>query len=201
MKNTMFAAGAAVAFLVLTPAAALAATPTGTPTATPTAEPTKPSVPTAPNTSVPEYPDGPMSRITRVLTVLPGRAAPGESVKLDFACQTRGPEEKVSVTSAAVTYDPFSKSAAAKGTKVNQVKPGKYAVTLHCGPEKSTAYLEVLGAKKQVAKVPAGAPQTGGTDGPLDGSSPAGPLAAAAAMGALALGGSGFVLARRARRD
>ena len=53
-------------------------------------------------------------------------------------------------------------------------------------------------APKQVAKVPAGAPQTGGTDGPADGSGT--PLAAAAAMGVLAVGGSGLVLARRARR-
>ncbi|WP_328613718.1 hypothetical protein OHS18_35515 [Amycolatopsis sp. NBC_00355] len=184
MKNTLLAAGAAAAFLVLTPAAALAATPTGTPT-------------TEPSKSAPEYPDGPMTRITRQLTVVPGRAAPGSLVKLDFACRTRGPEEKVSVASAAITYDVHGKSATAK---VNQVKPGKYAVTLHCGPEKSTAYLEVLGAKKQVAKVPAGAPQTGGTDGPVDGS-PAGPLAAAGAMGVLALGGGGLVLARRTRRD
>jgi hypothetical protein len=193
MKNTMFAAGAAVAFLVLAPAVALAATPTSTPTGTTTAPASEPT--SVPATSTPEYPDGPMSRITRVLTVVPGRAAPGALVKLDFACRTRGPEEHVSVSSSAITYDVHGKTATAK---VNQVKPGKYAVTLRCGPEKSTAYLEVLGAKKQVARVPAGAPQTGGTDGPAD---PAGPLAAAAAMGALALGGGGFVLARRARRD
>jgi hypothetical protein len=189
MKNTLLAAGAAAAFLVLTPAAALAATPTGTP-APATAKPT------AAATSVPEYPDGPMTRITRQLTVVPGRAAPGALVTLDFGCGTR-PEETVSVTSAAISYNPFGKS---KTAKVKEVKPGKYAVTLHCGPETSTAYLEVLGAKKQVAKVPAGAPQTGGTDGPADGSQ-SGPTAAAAAMGVLALGGGGLVLARRTRRD
>lgn len=171
MKNTLFVTGAAAAFLVLTPVAALAAT------------------------STPEHPDGPLTRITRQLTVLPGRAAPGALVKVDFACQTRGPAEKVSVTSAAIAYETGAKTA-----KINPVKPGKYVVTLHCGPEKSTAYLEVLGVKKQVAKVPAGAPQTGGTDGPADGA-PTGPLAAAAAMGVLALGGSGLVLARRSRRD
>ncbi|WP_410622011.1 hypothetical protein [Amycolatopsis sp. cmx-8-4] len=174
MKNTLFATGAAAAFLVLTPAAALAATSTP---------------------EHPEHPDGPMTRITRQLTVLPGRAAPGALVKVDFACRTRGPGEQVSVTAAAIAYETGGKTA-----KVNQVKPGKYAVTLHCGPEKSTAYLEVLGARKQVAKVPAGAPQTGGTDGPADGA-PTGPPAAAGAMGILALGGSGLVLARRSRRD
>jgi hypothetical protein len=40
------------------------------------------------------------------------------------------------------------------------------------------------------------ATQTGGTDGPGDDP----PMAAAAAMGVLALGGSGLVLVRRARR-
>ena len=67
---------------------------------------------------------------------------------------------------------------------------------LYCGPEHSTAWFEVLPAAKQVAKVPSGAPQTGGTDRPVDDSG----FPAAAAMGVLAVGGTGLVLARRARR-
>ncbi|RSD22038.1 hypothetical protein [Amycolatopsis eburnea] len=160
MKKTAVAAGFAAAFLVLTPSAALAT------------------------------PDGSSSRITRPLTVSPAQAQPGARVKLDFACQTREPAEKVTVRSAALV---FGKGMWATGT-VKDVKPGKYAVTLRCGPETSSATLEVLPVRRQVVKVPAGAPQTG--DGTAEGS----PLAAAAAMGALALGGTGLVLARRSRR-
>ncbi|RSM39860.1 hypothetical protein DMA12_28860 [Amycolatopsis balhimycina DSM 5908] len=134
-----------------------------------------------------------MTRISKQLSLSPGKALPGARVNLDFGCSTR-PYEKVDVRSAALAAD---RPGFAFGT-VRKVKPGKYAVTLHCGPETSTATLEVLPLKKQVGKVPAGAPQTGGTDGPVDSSGT--PLAAAAAMGVLAVGGSGLVLARRARR-
>ncbi|MEV6829758.1 hypothetical protein [Amycolatopsis sp. NPDC051102] len=187
MKNTVVVAGVAAAFAILAPSAALAATPTTTPST--------PATPSATPTTQPEYPDGPLTRITRLLTVAPAKALPGAHVKLDFACQTRGPEEKVSVRSAALVFPAPGNFAAAE---VQDVKPGKYPVTLHCGPETYTARFEVLPAKKQVTKVPAGAPQTGGTDGPADGSG--GPLAAAAAMGVLAVGGGGLVLARRAWR-
>ncbi|MEU4668793.1 hypothetical protein AB0F91_12665 [Amycolatopsis sp. NPDC023774] len=44
-----------------------------------------------------------------------------------------------------------------------------------------------------------GAPQTGGTDGPVDDSS-SGRAVAAGAMGVLAVGGAGMVLARRRSR-
>jgi hypothetical protein len=185
MKNAIVAAGAAAAFLVLAPGAALAATPTSVPSPSTTA-------------TVPVDPDGPMTRITRLVTLSPAKALPGAHVKLDFACQTRGPEEKVFVRSQALAFHKIGNWA--DGT-VKHVRPGKYAVTLHCGPEDYTAWLEVLPAKepaKQVAKVPAGAPQTGGTDAPAGSSGT--PLAAAAAMGVLAVGGSGLVLARRARR-
>ncbi|WP_410668702.1 hypothetical protein [Amycolatopsis sp. cmx-4-68] len=187
MKNAVFVAGAAAAFLIVAPGAALAATST------------TPAKPAEPTTTAPEYPDGPMTRVTRQLTVAPAKAKPGTHVTLDFHCQTRGPDENVTVRSAALA---FGKPGNWGDGTVKDVKPGKYTVTLHCGPETSTASLEVLAAKKpgpkQVVKVPSGAPQTGGTDGPADGSGA--PLAAAAAMGALALGGSGLVLARRARR-
>lgn len=165
MPNTVAVAGLTAAFLMLAPSAALAAPPS-------------------------DAPDGP--RITRQLTVAPVKAQPGGRVKLDFACRTREPGEKVTVRSPALV---FGKGDRTTGT-IKAVAPGRYAVTLHCGPETSTASLEVLVAAKQVVKVPSGAPQTGGPDGP-DG---AGPLAAAAAMGALAVGGAGLVLARRVRR-
>ncbi|MEQ0563899.1 hypothetical protein ABJI51_32875 [Amycolatopsis sp. NEAU-NG30] len=182
MKKAVVVAGISAAFLVVAPSAALA-----------TAPPT-PSTSAAP-TSEPEYPDGPMTRVTKQLSLHPGKALPGARVKFDFGCSTR-PEEDVDVRSAALVAD---KPGFSFGT-VKNVKPGKYSVTLHCGPETSTATLEVLAKQpaKQVTKVPAGAPQTGGTDGPVDGSGA--PVAAAAAMGVLALGGSGLVLARRVRR-
>ncbi|MEU0531727.1 hypothetical protein [Amycolatopsis tolypomycina] len=186
MKNAVVVAGVAAAFLVVAPGAAFATTPS-----------VSPSVPTA--TRTPD-PDGPITRVTRQLTVSPAKAVPGARVNLDFACQTRGPEEKVLVQSAALTFGkPGDPRRWAVGT-VKNVKPGKYAVTLHCGYEDSVAWIEVLPAgqpaPQQVAKVPSGAPQTGGTDGPVDGSG----FPAAAAMGVLAVGGTGLVLARRARR-
>ncbi|WP_326568314.1 hypothetical protein VSH64_42200 [Amycolatopsis rhabdoformis] len=90
-------------------------------------------------------------------------------------------------------------------------KPGTYTVTFLCGKLKVSQGFKVLPAKdaatptkpqptqpKQVSKVPVGAPQTGGTDGPVDDS--AGTFAVAGgAMGVLALGGAGMVLARRRR--
>ncbi|MET8851357.1 hypothetical protein [Amycolatopsis sp. NPDC004625] len=190
MKNTVVVAGVAAAFAILAPATALAATPTTTPSA-PTTTPATPSA--TPTATQPEYPEGPLTRITRLLRVAPAKALPGAHVKLDFACQTRGPEEEVVVQSAALVFPKPGNYAAAE---VQNVKPGKYRVTLHCGPETYTVPFEVLSAAKQVAKVPSGAPQTGGTDGPAD----SGPLAAAAAMGVLAVGGGGLLLARRARR-
>lgn len=171
MKNAVVVAGITAVFAILAPGAALAAKPA----------------------TQPEYPDGPLTRITRLLRVAPAKALPGAHVKLDFACRTRGPEEEVVVQSAALVFPKPGNYAAAA---VQDVKPGKYRVTLHCGPEKYTVPFQVLSAGKQVAKVPSGAPQTGGTDGPADG----GPLAAAAAMGVLAVGGGGLVLARRVRR-
>ncbi|SFW43945.1 hypothetical protein [Amycolatopsis australiensis] len=83
-------------------------------------------------------------------------------------------------------------------------KPGDYRVGMLCDAAEPDVVVHVVPrqvakeATKQVAKVPAGAPQTGGTDGPADGSGT--PLAAAAGMGVLAAGGAGLVLARRARR-
>ncbi|MDS0135211.1 MULTISPECIES: hypothetical protein [unclassified Amycolatopsis] len=200
MKNTVVVAGVAAAFLVLAPGAALATTPTGGP-ATPststirTAPPSPTGMPTVPRTTDPgtDFPDGPIARINRSLTVVPGKAVPGTRVKLDFVCRTHGPDEKVSVQSAALAFD---KSGAWATAVVKDVKPGKYTVTMYCAHEDSSTVFEVLPAARQVAKVPSGAPQTGGTDGPVDGSG----FPAAAAMGVLALGGTGLVLARRARR-
>jgi hypothetical protein len=183
MKNTAVVAGVAAAFLVLAPGAALAST---TPTPTPT-------------TTKPSDENGPQTRVTRALSISPSSAKPGTHVLVDFRCQTRGPDENVSVNSGALS---FAKPGNWGDATVKTVKPGKYLVTLHCGPEFQQLWFVVQPARKQpakqVTKVPAGAPQTGGTDGPAGDSGT--PLAAAGAMGVLALGGSGLVLARRVRR-
>ncbi|WIY03534.1 hypothetical protein QRX60_06675 [Amycolatopsis mongoliensis] len=178
MKKTAVVAGIATAFLVLAPGAALANT--------------------SPTTAPPPTTAG---RVALPLSLSTAKALPGTTVKLAFGCRTQ-PGEKRYVRSVALTFGkPGTSDQWVTGT-VKNLKPGKYAVTLHCGPETSTASLEVLPAgnpgTKQVTKVPAGAPQTGGPDGPAGGSGT--PLEAAAAMGVLAVGGSGLVLARRARR-
>jgi len=78
-------------------------------------------------------------------------------------------------------------------------RPGAYTVSFVChGARVSGAFIveRKTTDKKQVAKVPSGAPQTGGTDGPVDGG-PDGMALAAGAMGVLAAGGAGLVVARR----
>ena len=181
MKRSLFlAAGAAAGLMLLAPAAALATTPT---------------------TSTPVDPDGPMTRVKRQLTVSPAKARPGDRVKLDFACAA-WPGEDITGKSVALDFDRTGAARLATA-KVKDVKPGKYPVVIACGAETTSATLEVLPkktpAKKQVEKVPAGAPQTGGTDGPVDGG-PDGVVMAAGAMGVLAAGGAGLVVLSRRRR-
>ncbi|WP_329052113.1 hypothetical protein OG738_06665 [Amycolatopsis sp. NBC_01488] len=184
MKKTVVVAGVAAAFLVLAPGAALAAT---TPTATPEAPAEHVGVPKA------------------YVRVMPKIARPGTKVELRVGCDA---ESTHGLTSPVLTIgalrrtgpqnDPAIAPAAVASAVVKQAKPGVYPVSFFCGGAEISAKFTVLGDSKQVTKVPAGAPQTGGTDGPADDSG--GPLAAAAAMGVLAVGGSGLVLARRARR-
>ncbi|WP_284748033.1 hypothetical protein [Amycolatopsis sp. RTGN1] len=188
MKNTAVVAGVAAAFLVVAPGAALASTSTS---ATPTPSTTTTAKPAAPK-----------------LTVTPGHGVPGAEVRITVGC-----EGEAYVTSRAVDAfadaDPKGSVRAYTGV-VRDVRAGEYPVNLRCHPRdgRPDTFVDVpfvvdrVVAKtpgtKQVTKVPAGAPQTGGTDGPVDDSGT--PLGAAAAMGVLALGGSGLVLARRARR-
>ncbi|MFJ7210187.1 hypothetical protein [Amycolatopsis sp. NPDC098790] len=183
MKKTVVVAGVAAAFLVVAPGAALAST---TPTTTPE--------PASEHAGVPKA----------YLRVLPKVARPGGKVEIRLGCAA---ESTQGLTSPALTIsalrrtgpqtDPAVAPSAVATAVVKQVEPGVYPVAFSCGGAEITAKFTVLGASaaKQVTKVPAGAPQTGGTDGPSDGN----PLAAAAAMGVLAAGG-GLVLAKRARR-
>ena len=186
MKKTVVVAGAAAAFLVLAPGAALAAT---TPTATPQ--------PASEHAGVPKA----------YLRVLPKVARPGGKVEIRLGCAAESTE---GLTSPALTISSLRRT----GPQITprRRRPPSRPRSSSRSSRASTRCRSPAAARrsarsspcwvprppKQVAKVPAGAPQTGGTDGPVDGSGA--PLAAAAAMGVLAVGGSGLVLARRARR-
>ncbi|MEV7553030.1 hypothetical protein AB0N89_25760 [Amycolatopsis sp. NPDC089917] len=199
MKRTiMLTAGTVAGFLLLAPGAALATSPTGVPS--PSSSSASPSPSPSPSASPTEDPDGPGPHaspvgILKALTVSPAKGKPGDKVKLDFQCATRNNEFGPKVTSAALTVDSANSIDSAKwSATVKDVKPGKYPVTLTCWGQKSTVTFEVLGKKNQVAKVPSGAPQTGGADGPADYS---GVLAAVGGGLALVAGGAGFAAYRR----
>jgi len=184
MKKTAVTGVAAAAFLALAPGAAFASTaPTGSQPA--------PSV----HVGVPKA----------FVRVLPKAARPGATVKIHIGCVAEGTHDLASpvLTIGALRRvgpqnDPAKAPAAVASAVVKEAKPGVYPVSFTCGGALISTKFTVLGAAKQVGKVPAGAPQTGGTDGPAGNSGT--PLEAAAAMGVLAVGGSGLVLARRARR-
>ncbi|MGW7538022.1 hypothetical protein [Amycolatopsis sp. NPDC054798] len=156
------------------------------------------------------------------IRVLPSSGHAGDRVTVRVGCEA---SEIKNLNSAALQFgklhpvgpqnDP-SKAPVSQGTAIVRagVKPGAYQVTFSCGSADLATKFTVLGAKpapkptpapapapKQVSKVPSGAPQTGGTDGPVaDNQSSAGLPIAAGAMGVLALGGTGLVAARRRQR-
>ncbi len=194
MKRTiMLTAGTVAGFLLLAPGAAFATSPTGVPSPSSSSAAPSPSPSASPSPT--EGPDGPGPHaspvgILKALTVSPAKGHAGDQVKLDFNCATRGNEFGPKVSSAALSVNSAKWTATVK-----DIKPGKYPVTLTCWGRKSTVTFEVLAKKGQVAKVPAGAPQTGGTEGPADYT---GVLAAVVAGGvALVAGGVGALAYRR----
>ena len=135
------------------------------------------------------------------LRVMPTAARPGAKVQIRLGCEassTREPASPVlkigALRRVGPQDDPAKAPAAAASAVVQPAKPGVYQVSFSCGGAELTTKFTVLGERRQVAKVPSGAPQTGG--GPVG----HGPLAAAGAMGVLAVGGGGLVLARRSWR-
>jgi hypothetical protein len=177
MKRAIVVSGIA-AGLFLSPSLALAATPTAAPPTTPVEKST--------------------------ITVSPGKGVPGAEVLVKANCADGG--FYPSSPALELAKDGFYPDGTLHyGGKVKDVKPGTYKVNLRCvkdghASSVSTTFqvLPEPGAAKppkQVVKVPTGAPQTGGTDGPQDTDSPF--LPAAAGMGALAVGGAGLVLFRR----
>ncbi|WP_037366015.1 hypothetical protein [Amycolatopsis orientalis] len=216
MKRTVVFS-ALVATGMLSAAPAFAAEAPTTPPATSTA--TTPPTTTPPTTEEP--PGGNPGVPKAFIRVLPSSGHAGDRVTVRVGCEA---SEIHNLKSAALQFgklhpvgpqnDP-AKAPVSQGSATVRagVKPGVYAVSVSCGSADVTAKFTVLGAKpapkptpapgpapKQVSKVPSGAPQTGGTDGPVaDDQSNLGLPIAAGAMGVLALGGTGLVAARRRR--
>ncbi|WP_020662587.1 hypothetical protein [Amycolatopsis benzoatilytica] len=202
--STLVAAG------MLSAGPAFAAETTAPPTSAPATAPTS-ETPTAAPTGNPGVPKA-------FIRVLPSSGHAGDKVTVRIGCEASGISH---LSSAALQFgklhpvgpqnDP-SKAPVSQGTAIvkSGVKAGVYPVTFSCGSADLAAKFTVLAPKpaakpapapKQVTKVPVGAPQTGGTDGPVvDSQSSVGLPIAAGAMGALALGSTGFVLARRCQR-
>ncbi|MBB1157648.1 hypothetical protein [Amycolatopsis dendrobii] len=212
MKRTVVFS-ALVAAGMLSAAPAFAAETSATPPPSSTA--------TAPPSSSPEEPPGDSGGVPKAfIRVLPSSGHAGDRVTVRVGCEA---SEIQNLNSAALQFgklhpvgpqnDP-SKAPISQGaaTVRSGVKPGTYQVSFSCGSADLTTKFTVLGAKpapkptptpapKQVSKVPSGAPQTGGTDGPVaDDQSNLGLPIAAGAMGVLALGGTGLVVARRRQR-
>ncbi|GAB3373827.1 hypothetical protein [Amycolatopsis echigonensis] len=212
MKRTVVFS-ALVAAGMLSAAPAFAAEAPTTPPATSTA---------APSPSTEQPPDGNAGVPKAFIRVLPSSGRAGDRVTVRVGCEA---SEIKNLNSAALQFgklhpvgaqnDP-SKAPVSQGTATVRagVKPGSYKVSFSCGSADLATKFTVLGAKpapkptpapapapKQVSKVPSGAPQTGGTDGPVtDDQANLGLPIAAGAMGVLALGGTGLVAARRRRR-
>ncbi|MEV6901298.1 hypothetical protein [Amycolatopsis sp. NPDC051372] len=212
-RIAVFSSILAAGLLTAAPAFAAESTAPTTP-----AQPTSStSTPVPPTSDKPTPPTGEHRQPKPSLTVLPRAARAGDSVTARVVCP---PKTSMKLSSTVITFGELE----AVGTEqpletayvyqtpadVNKnAKPGTYTVTFLCGKAKLTQSFKVLPAKdavvttpttpKQVTKVPMGAPQTGGTDGPVDDSS-SGLAVAAGAMGVLAVGGAGMVLARRRSR-
>ena len=200
---------AVVAAGMLSAVPAFAAETTAPPTSSPTSQPPTSEPPTTTPTDHPGVPKA-------FIRVLPSSGHAGDKVTVRVGCEA---SEIGKLSSAALQFgklhpvgpqnDP-AKAPVSQGTAIVKagVKAGAYPVTFSCGSADLATKFTVLAAApaptpapKQVSKVPVGAPQTGGTDGPIANTqSDLGLPIAAGAMGALALGGTGFVLMRRRQR-
>ncbi|MBB4686211.1 hypothetical protein [Amycolatopsis jiangsuensis] len=211
MKRTaIFSTLVAAGMLTAAPAIAAAQTDTTTaPTDTTTAptdtagSPTSgtPTSTTAPPSTTPTDDGSGVGTPKAYLRLLPATGRAGDNVTVRVGCEAKYISQ---LASAALEFGPLhqvgpqndpDKAPVSEGgaTVRRDVRPGTYQASFDCGGAQIATEFTVLPAK-QVAQVPAGAPQTGGTDGPA-GDSPG--LPAAAAMGALAVGGTGLVVARR----
>jgi hypothetical protein len=190
MKKLVLASAIA-AGLALFPTAALAAQPTTTPTtptstttptptSTTTPTPTSTTTPTPTSTTTPSAPPATTSTGTATPTTPPdagqtairlskGKGAPGTKVTIFPDCQGG---HYVSSPAMDITYAGFGYLGPGF-TYVGVVKdvaPGAYVVALRCHSydtdSDTFASAKFTVVPKQTTKVPSGAPQTGGTDGP-----------------------------------
>ncbi|SEP51888.1 hypothetical protein [Amycolatopsis saalfeldensis] len=146
-----------------------------------TTTPTTPTTPTAPPTSATGTPTSSPTETApsddsagvpkAFLRLLPAAGRPGAHIAVRVGCEA-GYIEKLSSPvldfgklTAGPQNDP-SVAPVSKGTATvkKNAKPGTYTASYECGGAKITSKFTVLPAK-QVVKVPAGAPQTGGSDG------------------------------------
>lgn len=157
MKRTIMLSAAFTAGLfLLAQGAAFATNPSPSPSPTSSASPAPSESPNPPTNEPWEK-----CRIVKPLTISPAKGRPGDKVKVDFQIDAGG--DGAPVESVALEVDTFKKTGLVKN-----VKPGKYKVKIDCLPEPTVATFEVLPPKGQVAKIPSGAPQTGGTEGPAE---------------------------------
>ncbi|WP_033293209.1 hypothetical protein [Amycolatopsis jejuensis] len=197
--STLIAAG----MLSAAPAFASGSAPAPTPTPAPT---TTAPAPAGDHAGVPKA----------FVRVLPSSGRAGDKVLVRVGCEAsaisglKSSALQIGKLSAVGPQKDPAKAPVSQATATvrKDVKPGTYQVSFSCGGAEIGTKFTVLAAKpatkpapKQVTKVPSGAPQTGGTDGPVaDSASTADIPIAAGAMGALAVGGAGFVLMRRRQR-
>ncbi len=209
MKRSVVVSGVAAGFLLVSPALAFATTPTGgtpvpvsTPgspvtgyTSTPAPKPPQASVSASPKTAHPG------DKVTAI-----GRCYRTHDPRTMILPEGPGTDGQKSVRELSRVVTPIGAGAIVKAEfrLAGDAKQGDYHFTLLCDGMEPSAIVHVVPAKtpvkKQVEKVPAGAPQTGGTDGPIDGGSD-GVAMAAGAMGVLAVGGAGLVALRRRRAE
>lgn len=168
MRKSIVAAGLAAGFALLGPAAAFAAD-----------EPTtdQPTTTTSEQAPAPEEHAGVPKAY---LKVLPKAAKPGQKVTVSVGCDTESNLRSTALDigrthPAGPQHDPSVAPEQRATAVVKDVKPGRYTVSYECGRGTviKTTFTVLPADKdkepaKQVTKVPAGAPQTGGSDGPAD---------------------------------
>ncbi|GAA3539766.1 hypothetical protein GCM10022222_24210 [Amycolatopsis ultiminotia] len=141
--------------------------------------------------------DGEVGVPKAFVQVQPSAGQPGDNVVVQVGCEASAISH---LTSTALDFGPLypvgpqhdpakAPVSQGQGTVRDGVQPGTYRVSFDCGSAEIDSQFTVQPA----TQVSAGARQSGGSADGLP--------AAAAAMGALAVGGTGLVLVRRRGRD
>ncbi|SDY70786.1 hypothetical protein SAMN05421504_106462 [Amycolatopsis xylanica] len=201
MRKSIVAAGLAAGFALLGPAAAFAAD--------------TPDTPAAPETAADHAPD----KEHRPYVLPTAKTVhPGDKFTLTGHCYTEHPSgywaDEAAFKLVVRHVGPGRPGGTAQTVEVtwqvlDNAKPGTYVASVLCDGDEPSAEIKVVPkdkvkpappketpkkeAVKQVAKVPAGAPQTGGSDDPADYTT----LIAAVGAGVLVAGGAGIAVHRR----